>query len=540
MPLVNFAFNIGSENEQQIGVPPELLDELVRQHADYSETQKKLIRKLEADLELSQNQMRTALLIIGETDVPSEALGTKLVEIARQLKVPSPLAITELPHDQKFESLISDAEQAFQAGELAKADRLLADAEREQAEAAERSAVNAANTCARRGQIALVRLRYLEAANHFATAHSKLVPGSVNEGLRLGYLYEEAAALYYEGYRSDNAALMTALERIGQLLGTGTGNLTDHLRSQSHILRGAILNQLGQRKNDTSLLVQGIAATRAALLGINRERQPLEWATVQNNIGTALHALGDRETGTARLLEAVNAYRASLNVKSRHPDKLGWSRTRNNLGGALGLLGERERSKPRLREAINVLQRALKECSQDDDPLQWASLQNSLGCALRSLGAMLNGTTKLKQAIVALNKALQERTQVRVPLQWATTMNNLGNALQTLGAREADKALIEESIAAYNAALEERTRERVPVLWAETKNNLGFALRVLARHETGIESVEKSISAYREALEIRTPETLPYYWEESSRNLAVSIMLLRERQQAKASASSPD
>ena len=43
-----------------------------------------------------------------------------------------------------------------------------------------------------------------------------------------------------------------------------------------------------------------------------RERVPLDWATTQNNLGTALQTLGERESGTARLEEAVAAYRAAL------------------------------------------------------------------------------------------------------------------------------------------------------------------------------------------------------------------------------------
>ena len=43
-----------------------------------------------------------------------------------------------------------------------------------------------------------------------------------------------------------------------------------------------------------------------------RERVPLDWATTQNNLGTALRTLGERESGTARLEEAVTAYRDAL------------------------------------------------------------------------------------------------------------------------------------------------------------------------------------------------------------------------------------
>ena len=41
---------------------------------------------------------------------------------------------------------------------------------------------------------------------------------------------------------------------------------------------------------------------------------PLQWATTQDNLGTALWTLGKRESGTVRLEEAVAAFDAYLAV----------------------------------------------------------------------------------------------------------------------------------------------------------------------------------------------------------------------------------
>jgi hypothetical protein len=51
------------------------------------------------------------------------------------------------------------------------------------------------------------------------------------------------------------------------------------------------------------------AAYRDALKEKTRERVPLDWATTQNNLGSALSTLGERESSTARLEEAVAAHR---------------------------------------------------------------------------------------------------------------------------------------------------------------------------------------------------------------------------------------
>jgi tetratricopeptide (TPR) repeat protein len=81
---------------------------------------------------------------------------------------------------------------------------------------------------------------------------------------------------------------------------------------------------------------------------------PLDWATTQNNLGTALSVLGERESGTGRLEEAVEAYRDALKERTRERVPLQWAMTQNNLGTALQRLGERERGTGRLEEAVEA------------------------------------------------------------------------------------------------------------------------------------------------------------------------------------------
>ena len=73
----------------------------------------------------------------------------------------------------------------------------LAKVEALQTAALDRLALNAAETSAQRGGVALTRLRYAEAAQHFAKAASH-VPGG-HDDKRLAYLAQEAEALYRQG-----------------------------------------------------------------------------------------------------------------------------------------------------------------------------------------------------------------------------------------------------------------------------------------------------------------------------------------------------
>src|SRR5205807_7130534 len=178
-----------------IGVPPEQLAALVQQTADFSETQKKVIAKLESELDLNQRQIRAALGILDENDIPPERLAVKLVEIAQRFKDLQATASAQPGDDPKIAALKADAQKAVDAGELTKADALLADVETEQRRALDRLAVDAAETSARRGEIALTRLRYAEAATHFANAAAMFPPNSAYEDKRIGYIPRDANAL---------------------------------------------------------------------------------------------------------------------------------------------------------------------------------------------------------------------------------------------------------------------------------------------------------------------------------------------------------
>ena len=65
--------------------------------------------------------------------------------------------------------------------------------------------------------MALTRLRYAEAAEHFVAAARQVPPG--HEAVRLGYLERQADALFLQGNETgDVAALAAAVERYLALL----------------------------------------------------------------------------------------------------------------------------------------------------------------------------------------------------------------------------------------------------------------------------------------------------------------------------------
>jgi tetratricopeptide (TPR) repeat protein len=510
-----------------IGIPQEKVDELVRDAKrpleELTTQQRENIALLKEKLDLNERQVRAALGILDENDIPPERLTAKLVEIAESFKALRETASAQPGDSSRIVSLRAEAQKAVEAGELAKASELLADVVAEQTRSLDRLAVNAADTYARLGGIALTRLRYAEAATHFANAAAVFPPNSAHEDKRISYLANEANALYQQGDElGDNGALLSAIERrrrLTQLITRERAPL-EWARAQNSL--GMAVFTLGERESGTARLEEAVAIHREVLKEPIRESVPLEWAMAQSGLANALQAIGARESGTAKLEEAVAAYREALKERTRERAPLQWAATQNNLGSALGSLGERESGMAKLEEAVAAFREALKEYTRERAPLDWAMAQNNLGTVLWRLGST-------DEAVAAYREALKERTRERVPLQWAATQSNLGSALGALGGRESGTAKLEEAVAAYREALKEYTRERAAAEWATTQNNLGVELRRIGERESGTAKLEEAVIAFHEALKERTSERMPLDWAQSFGNEGVALMLLAER-----------
>jgi len=131
-----------------IGIPQEKVDELVRDAKrpleELTVQQRENIALLKEKLDLNLGQLRAALGILGEYDIPPKRLAAKLVEIAERFKDLQVTASAQPGDDPKIAVLKAKAQTAIEAGQLAEADVLLAVVETEQRRALDRLAVNAA------------------------------------------------------------------------------------------------------------------------------------------------------------------------------------------------------------------------------------------------------------------------------------------------------------------------------------------------------------------------------------------------------------
>jgi len=346
-----------------IGILPEQLPAILKAATDPLERlnaeQRDTIAQLERQLGSTQEQILGFFRFIGEAGITVEAMPGKLVEIAEHYQGLVAQAAAAPSDDPETARLKVELHAALERVDLDRADAILAEILGAQDRDLERRALEAAATCAQRGQVAMTRLRYREAAAHFAAAVNRVPVARETE--RIDYLNRQALALYLQGEEfGDNPALQSAAD-----------------------------------------------AWRALLILCPVERVPLDWAMTQNNLGTALLRLGERKSGTARLEQAVAAYDAALKERTRERGPLQWATTQANRGTALLRLGEREAGTARLEQAVAAYDAALKEYTRERVPLQWAMTENNRGNALLRLGERESGTARLEQAVTAYVEALK-------------------------------------------------------------------------------------------------------------------------------------
>jgi tetratricopeptide (TPR) repeat protein len=304
--------------------------------------------ELGTQLGFTQGAVISFFRIVGERDVPPEQIATKLGEIAAKHRALMDRWSVLDTADPATGALAAEAKAAIDAGRYDEADAMLVRARDQeiaaarQAEqlahdaqqAAERRWLRAAEADGKRGDLAMTRLRYVEAAQHYAAAATSVPIARQRE--RRQYLWKEADALYHQGdERGDNKAAASAVDRYRALLGVMDRAAIPLDWAMTQMNLGNALQVLGDRAAGTERLEEAVAAYRLALQEWTRQRAPSNWALTQMNLANALVSIGEREAGTARLEEAATAYRLALEERTRERVPLDWAVTQMNLGNAI-------------------------------------------------------------------------------------------------------------------------------------------------------------------------------------------------------------
>jgi len=180
----------------------------------------------------------------------------------------------------------------------------------------------------------------------------------------------------------------------------------------------------------TQSLERARAAYEAAIPVLREAGEAAELAEAEMNLGLVLQTLA--AAGRARLVDAVAAYQRALRVFERERYPVEYAILQNNLATAfLSMpLGD-ERGAIREALAVQAFEAALEVVTLVDHPSEYAMLQNNLGNALQYAPSSHPAENCLR-AIEAYDEALKVRTRETTPIEYANTIANKANCLWSL------------------------------------------------------------------------------------------------------------
>ena len=198
-------------------------------------------------------------------------------------------------------------------------------------------------------------------------------------------------------------------------------------------------------------LRRAVVAYEQALRFYTPNKEPLDYATTQNNLGVAYHDLSEVEERADNLRRAMAAYQQALRFYTPEADPLNYAMTQCNLGTVYSDMAQVEERADNLQRAVAAYQQALRFYTPEADPLNYALTQCNLGAAYRSLSAVEERAENLQRAVAAYQQALRFFTPEADPRDYATTQHSLGLALEDSGDLGAAVACCREAEIYYRA-----------------------------------------------------------------------------------------
>lgn len=367
-------------------------------------------------------------------------------------------------------------------------------------------------------------------------------PSSSGDDRRDPALAAQAAVAAQRGMKVDELRKKLSDEGTGvrdvlvaaeqQSTSTGGGN-----RELMDLQREALL-KLSQTELAAANYETAVMTLQSALALTGKESLPVEWAKVQNRLGSVLDAWASVSTGgkiAERREKAVAAHRAALGVYTRESFPQEWAGTQSDLAIALVRQVSSAASTERpqlLAEAVVGCRAALEVLTREAHPQDWARTQSNLAIALRNQAASAANADRARlfaEAVVAYRAALEIYTRETHPQDWARTQSDLAIALskQASSATKDERTrLLEEAEDVCHEALEILTREGYPEDWARTQSNLAVVLSLQSSAATGEERARllaEAVNHFHGALEVLDRETLPQDWARTQSDLAITL-----------------
>lgn len=313
--------------------------------------------------------------------------------------------------------------------------------------------------------------------------------------MQLAMLLTEAG-----GRDFDPSALHEAVELLDTIIPVfDAEGLTPEWASAVYF-RGRAEWGLGMLQPGTSGLEQSVATFRHLLELENWPRHLLR-PVVVSLPAVVLADIGQRRNESARLEEGLALAReAAASARTRIPVER--AITHRNLAHCLALLGCERSDAALLEEAISSARTAVAATRRNRYPGVWTASQASLAHALAELGVLTSSAVLLREAVGTYDLAeeLSDATAVlegRVNLSQGT-----GYALLALGRLTRDPATLADGVRRLEQAVADFRRTKLNYAQAETARMLGLAHASMAEIGGNIEAAARSTHWYGEAQRI--------------------------------------
>lgn len=545
--------DINIQGDVVFGVPKKAFESLMEEMRSQESLQFGRLQRLSEDLSVNRCATASFLKILGENQVPTEQLHTKLREIAaRHLELVAQLrAMTS--RDPQIGKLRKQAADALDAGDYEAAEQLLKDAQKiaqTKLQLASPQMIDSALIAADQGQLYLTRLRYGPAADSFMRAavlaevaergeeqahYLELAAGAYQDA----GIYHEAEDAYRDAlkWRKKNPgqstveALIITQNNLGGLYLSSSDYKNAIKRFEKALLKAESSPELEPRVKNLLAVASHSGAADAAVarsdLLYAEEHYTLALSLLETVYGADDPRLAPLITNWARLktirgdyTEAETLYRRAMQIDAvrRKAGNLESAVTMNNLATLYYTRGEYESAEDLWWEVIEIYRSALGE-----DHFITLGVHQNLARTLRKhgdSGHQACAETIYKHALNIWKQRSENRDEEADHLVIASLFASLGDLEVSQKRYDEAEEHYEEALEIVDSRLDRKHRKQ-HLLIASYNNDLA----VVYERQKKYQDAADVLTDAREIMALKLGEEHPNYGTVSS-NLARVLMRL--------------
>lgn len=311
---------------------------------------------------------------------------------------------------------------------------------------------------------------------------------------------------------------------------------TDWTREKNPLEWAMVQQNLGSTLCEVSILNlqasplhEALTAHQNALAVYQAHSDQIDSANAQYLMGIVFQHMADHEAGTDSLRRAVDCYRTAIKGIEGKRYPFLWAAANKQLGTTLNALADRDGNSNEYEQAMAAFQAALRVYNWDLSLEQWADTQVELAESLQLLGEARSNADDLKQSIALSRQALEGFRRDSDPRRWAAIQATIGNELLSLNDIQPNPSYPEEAAAAFRDSLAEQSFKQDPMAWATAQDALGNALVAMGEASSDTAYFEQAIDAFNNALKVFRPDREPVPWARAKSDLGDALSDLGAR-----------